>query len=184
MSTASATNRLARELCKFVRMQQGICCALHATYTRESQCLRRRAALLVQEGAYAYAPLLRLPEPVFHPLGPRGMLRRAIALIRTIRILGNGRVWRDFDSLAVLCWFCSTPIYLGCELSPFPFVKDARPPSLYLRQLAPATCLATRGGGLLGGGRAAAAAADGGGEGGGVARWPGIALRRGVSTEL
>ena len=55
----------------------------------------------------------------------------------------------------------------GCELSPFPFVKDARPPSLYLRQLAPATCLATRGGGLLGGGRAAAAAADGGGEGGG-----------------
>ena len=64
----------------------------------------------------------------------------------------------------------------GCELSPFPFVKDARPPSLYLRQLAPATCLATCGGGLLGGG---------GGDGGGVVTWwSGIALRRGVRTEL
>ena len=64
----------------------------------------------------------------------------------------------------------------GCELSPFPFVKDARPPSLYLRQLAPATCLATCGGGLLGGGD---------GDGGGVVTWwSGIALRRGVRTEL
>ena len=71
----------------------------------------------------------------------------------------------------------------GCELSPFPFVKDARPPSLYLRQLAPATCLATRGGGLLGGGRAAAAAAEVV-KAVVVTRWPGIALRRGVLTEL